>query len=397
MSAELRLARCHLLMTVDAVGGVWSYALDLVRGLLDRAVLDHEIRVTLAVLGPRASDAQRVEASGIAGLDLIETNLPLDWLSDSEADVKRAANGIAKIAREIGADLVQLNGSPLSGVTSFSIPLIAVHHSCLATWWAAVKREPLRPDWGWRVDLVARHLATSDRVVVPSAAFGLSVTQTYGLSERPLVIHNGRSNGASIAGADRQIEALFTAGRLWDEGKGIGTLDEAAACLDVPVFAAGPTQGPNGARIKCRHLRLLGELSNEIVRAWLAGRPIFVSASLYEPFGLSVLEAARAGCALLLSDIPTFRELWKGAAILVPPHDPVAFADAAKRLFADPALRSCLADAAQQRAKSFNLTRQARAMAELYGRVLKEKHVAPLPVSRRGARGKLTQSAGAAA
>ncbi len=50
-------------------------------------------------------------------------------------------------------------------------------------------------------------------------------------------------------------------------------------------------------------------------------RPIFVSTSLYEPFGLAVLEAAQAGCPLVLSDIATFRELWDGAAIFFPPGD----------------------------------------------------------------------------
>ena len=53
-------------------------------------------------------------------------------------------------------------------------------------------------------------------------------------------------------------------------------------------------------------------------RAGSARCPIFVSAARYEPFGLAVLEAAQAGCALVLSDIPTFRELWDGAALFVP-------------------------------------------------------------------------------
>jgi hypothetical protein len=34
-----------------------------------------------------------------------------------------------------------------------------------------------------------------------------------------------------------------------------------------------------------------------------------------EPFGLAVLEAAQAGCPLVLSDLPGFRELWDGAAL----------------------------------------------------------------------------------
>ena len=51
----------------------------------------------------------------------------------------------------------------------------------------------------------------------------------------------------------------------------------------------------------------------------MARTAVFVSPALYEPFGLAVLEAAQAGCALVLSDIPTFRELWDGVALFVAP------------------------------------------------------------------------------
>ena len=53
----------------------------------------------------------------------------------------------------------------------------------------------------------------------------------------------------------------------------------------------------------------------------MARAAIFVSSSVYEPFGLAVLEAAGSGAALVLSDIPTFRELWDEAALFAPPGD----------------------------------------------------------------------------
>jgi glycosyltransferase involved in cell wall biosynthesis len=387
MPAELKPAACHLLMTTDAVGGVWNYALDLARGLWDRNVF-----VTLAVLGPSPSESQRREAGAIAGLEILETELPLDWLSESAAEIERAADSLSRIARETGANLVQFNGSPLAGAASFSVPLIAMHHSCLATWWAAVKRKPLRRDWRWRADLVRRHLSAVDRVVVPSAAFAEMVVATYGLRERPLVIHNGRSSGAALARADGQGEALLAAGRLWDEGKDVETLDRAAALLEVPVLAAGPVEGPNGAMVKCRNLRLLGELASAEMRARLAARPIFVSTSVYEPFGLAVLEAAQAGCALLLSDIPTFRELWHGAALFVPPRDDRGLAEAAQHLLHEPALRAELGEAARARAESLGLDRAARAMASLYAELIKDHRGRRSPRSTPGnARARVTQ------
>ncbi len=372
MPAELKPGRRHLLMTTDAVGGVWNYALDLARGLWD-----HDVFVTLAVLGPAPSEAQKHEARAIPGLALMNTELPLDWLSESEAEIEQAAAGLSRIARETGAHLVQLNGPALAGMASFSVPLIAVHHSCLATWWAAVKRKPLRQDWRWRAELVRRHLAAAHRVVVPSAAFAEAVVATYGLRHRPLVIHNGRSSSATPARAEGQEEALLTAGRLWDEGKAIETLDRAAALLDVPVLAAGPVVGPNGASLECRHLRLLGELASGEMRARLAARPIFVSTSVYEPFGLSVLEAAQAGCALLLSDIPTFRELWHDAAIFFSPRDHRGLAEAARHWLREPALRAERGEAARARAKKLGLERTARAMARVYRELVKDDRPRP--------------------
>jgi glycosyltransferase involved in cell wall biosynthesis len=97
----------------------------------------------------------------------------------------------------------------------------------------------------------------------------------------------------------------------------------------------------------------------------MARSSIFVSAALYEPFGLAVLEAAQAGCALILSDIPTFRELWQGAALFVAPSDARAIADALNKITGDAALRARLAYAAKRRAASYTIGKSADALAAL--------------------------------
>jgi glycosyltransferase involved in cell wall biosynthesis len=58
----------------------------------------------------------------------------------------------------------------------------------------------------------------------------------------------------------------------------------------------------------------------------MASAAIFAAPSVYEPFGLAVLEAAQLGTPLVLADNATFRELWTGAAVFVDPHDHVAWA-----------------------------------------------------------------------
>jgi glycosyltransferase involved in cell wall biosynthesis len=93
---------------------------------------------------------------------------------------------------------------------------------------------------------------------------------------------------------------------------------------------------------------------------------------LYEPFGLAVLEAAQAGCALVLSDIPTFRELWDEAALFVPPSDARALGEALDTIIADPALRARLAAAATRRAARYTVDKSADALAALMRSLLAE-------------------------
>jgi glycosyltransferase involved in cell wall biosynthesis len=69
------------------------------------------------------------------------------------------------------------------------------------------------------------------------------------------------------------------------------------------------------------NVRWLGALPPAEINLWHAQAAIFVAPSRYEPFGLAALEASLAGCALVLGDIPTLRELWTGAALFVPPDD----------------------------------------------------------------------------
>ena len=74
---------------------------------------------------------------------------------------------------------------------------------------------------------------------------------------------------------------------------------------------------------------------------------IFAAPSRYEPFGLAVVEAAISGAALVLADIPTFRELWSDAALFVSPDDSGGWSRALTELAEDSVLRERLSAEAQ--------------------------------------------------
>src|SRR5690606_16526783 len=87
--------------------------------------------------------------------------------------------------------------------------------------------------------------------------------------------------------------------------------------------------------------------------------PIYCLPARYEPFGLTPLEAATHGCALVLGDIPSLREVWGDAAAFVPPDDTNALARQLNRLIADRAARHKLAERCQARAAQFSRARMA--------------------------------------
>jgi glycosyltransferase involved in cell wall biosynthesis len=333
-------------MTTDAVGGVWTYALEVAHGLGSAG-----IHVDLAVLGPQPSRPQREFALKIPGLKLIETQLPLDWTAGQESELDRAAKALQALASAGGADLVHLNAPAHAGLDRWSQPLVVAAHSCVATWWRACHSAPMPPDFAWRAERTGRGLKIADLVLAPSRSFARQLEDTYGTSGPIRVVHNCRRSSARMPVARDRI---LTAGRLWDEAKDAASIDRAAALLASPIFAAGPTRGPNGERATFASLRLLGTLDEPQMRQQYARTRLFVSVSRYEPFGLCVLEAAHAGCALLLSNIASFKELWRGAALFVPANDPVALAHNIDWLEAHGEVREDLARRARVRAARYS-------------------------------------------
>lgn len=356
----------RVFMTADAVGGVWQYALDVAEGLRR-----HGVETLLAVLGPSPSDDQMQRAKAV-GLDVIATGLPLDWTAERREDVEAAGKAIARLAADMRPDVVHLNSPALRARAEFPCPVVSVCHSCVATWWAAVRGGPLPKEFLWQTQLVGEGYRASDRLLAPTAAFAHATARTYELPSIPIIVRNGRRAPAGNDPTPREVFA-FTAGRLWDEGKNFAAIDRAASRLSIPVLAAGPLEGPNGAEIGSRHAVALGQQNDDLIAAYLSAQPIFVSAARYEPFGLAVLEAAQAGCPLVLSDIPTFRELWDGAALFVESDDDEAIARAIGQLAADHGLRKNLGEAAKERATNYSLETMCEGILATYQSMLPSK------------------------
>jgi glycosyltransferase involved in cell wall biosynthesis len=370
-----------LLMTCDAVGGVWQYANELAAGLADAG-----IDIVLAVLGPMReqhssgngpktgtgfSDTKfrfgqgSIPAQGRPGeVLLVETHLPLDWLAAGPDEVLHAGRTIAALAAEHAVDLVHLNSPALAAAGPFPAPTVAVAHGCVGTWFAVAEGAAPPAGLAWHEQLMLAGLLAADVVVAPSASYAAAVKHHYALPTSPLVVYNGRTPAPFVTAGP--ADHVLTAGRLWDRVKNTGLLDDVAARLPVPFRAAGPITAPHGESVATSQLQLLGELNAAALAAEYGAAPIFVSAATFEPFGLAVLEAAQAGCPLVLSDIDTFRELWTGAALFVSDQDASAYAAAIARIRSEPGLRAHLGEAARQRAARYTAAAMAAGMLAIY-------------------------------
>jgi glycosyltransferase involved in cell wall biosynthesis len=344
----------RVLMTTDTYGGVWDYSYELVSGLAK-----YGVQTVLAVIGPPLSSWRRATLAMVPGLQLHEGTFDPEWLQGSENDLQRTGQWLMQLQERYAPDLIHLN-SYAHGNLPWQAPLLMVAHSCVLSWWQAVKGELPPGEWRPYRQRVEAGLSGADLVVAPTASFLASLQANYGKLPRARVIFNGRS--PSLFSPSTKDPLVMSAGRLWDEAKNISALDAIAADLPWPVAVAGEWRRPDGQGNPPRNLHCLGWLATQGVGRWMARAAIYALPARYEPFGLTVLEAAMSGCALVLGDIPTLRELWKGAAVFVPANDHDALRRALQELISDPLHRQQAGEAAQMRARRYG----AEAMVDNY-------------------------------
>jgi glycogen(starch) synthase len=399
----------RVLLTADAIGGVFTYALELAGALAGAGAA-----VVLATEGVRLAPEQRAAVRGIPGVVLHESGFRLEWMPDPWEDVAAAGDWLLELERRERPDVVHLD-SYAHGRLPFRAPKLVVGHSCVLSWWEAVKREPApRDEWARYRAAVRAGLAGADAVVAPTAAFLRALERHYGPLPPARVVPNGRSPDRFRPGPKEPF--VLAAGRVWDEAKNVAAVARVAGRLPWPVYVAGeavepgregtaaaaapvnapapaPGFGPStrsGGRLSGkaggsgRSATFLGRLSHAQMSWWLGRAAIFVHPARYEPFGLAVLEAALSGCALVLGELPSLRENWDGAALFSPAGDDAALVARVAELAANPGLRAALGARARARALDLGADRMAAAYLDLY-RALLAPRATPRGGAARGA------------
>ncbi|HLP00599.1 MAG TPA: glycosyltransferase family 4 protein [Opitutaceae bacterium] len=364
----------RVLLTADSVGGVWTYATTLCREFARR-----DIEVVLAVMGPAMTDDQRRRLP--TNVTLCESQFRLEWMEAPWDDVRCAGDWLLELERRHAPDVVHLNSYAL-GALPWRAPTIAAAHSCMLSWWREVRGDSAPAQWSRYAEAVRAGLAAVQRVVAPTRWMAATLQELHGPLPHIDVVPNGleaRANGTT------EKEPFFLGvGRLWDDAKNYRLLTRTAQALPWPVRLVGDARPPDGETAAIDGFELLGQLAPEEVSELYARASIFVLPARYEPFGLAVLEAAQAGCALVLGDIPSLRENWQDAAVFVSPDDPEAFRAELCRLAAGSLSQRQHGDAARKRATEFTSQRMAGSYLELYAalRAATDPAAAALAVSR---------------
>jgi glycogen synthase len=328
-------------MTADAVGGVWGYSMELAR-----ALADYDVDFVIATMGALPTAAQRAEAAALENVRLVESNYRLEWMDEPWENVDRAGEWLRGLARETRPDLVHLNGYAHAEL-AWDSPHLIVAHSCVWSWWRAVHGSDPPPSWSTYFERVQRGLLATDLLIAPTWSMLDAIRTIYSADVPGRVIHNTRAGSFRT---ETKEPFVFSAGRLWDEAKNVAALARIAGSLPWPVRVAGDA----GSRaVEAGGIEMLGRLDAEQLAGCYARASIYCHPALYEPFGLTTLEAALSGCALVLADISSLHELWAGAALLVPPGDDNALRNALVQLIDDAAMRRRIASLAVERARMF--------------------------------------------
>jgi glycosyltransferase involved in cell wall biosynthesis len=118
------------------------------------------------------------------------------------------------------------------------------------------------------------------------------------------------------------------------------------------------------------HVHLIGFARDEDLPALYSGAALTAFPSLYEGFGLPILESMACGTPVVTANVSSLPEVAGDAALLINPYDVQALTDSIRRLITDETLRSTLTQRGYEQVKQFTWAKAARQLRAIYERVL---------------------------
>ena len=360
----------HVLVTADTLSGGWTYARELVTGLVTRGV-----QVTLVTFGEIPLPEQTAWMDSLHGLDYRPTAFRLEWMQEAEQDLPESSNFLIDLVEEIQPDVIHLNQF-CYGNLPVDVPRVVMAHGDMISWSQAVHGRSPRPSrWlKWYCDTIISGIEGADALVAPSAWMIDTLRACYTRSRRDVVIHPGR-NPIFFNPYVSKDDSVLAVGRLIDAGKQVSLLTQYVHPLSVCIVGCEHTvpmpRIPIRADVKVAtdqsSVAIRGPQTEAQLRALYSRAAIYAATSRYEPLGMPPLEAALSRCAIVANDIPSFREIWGDAALYFETNDAASLADAIRRLNADRQMCRAYANLAYTRARDrFTTKRMIDEYLQLY-------------------------------
>ena len=258
---------------------------------------------------------------------------------------------LPRAARKRGISV--LHCPTFRGPVRSAVPVVVTVHDL------AVLRHPgTFNQWTRRYSrLAVPRVARAARLVIAVSEFTKrEVVELLGVpEERIAVIPNGVEPVFTPQGPKAEGEYLLAVGTL-EPRKNLGVAKEAARILGLPLRVVG-AQGWGGVKLD----GWVGRVTDEELAALYRGALCLVYPSLYEGFGIPILEAMACGTPVVTSKGGATQEVAGGAAILADPHDPFSVAAGIKG-----AMRRDFVDRGLERAAQFTWERAAAATRAAY-------------------------------
>ena len=243
---------------------------------------------------------------------------------------------------------------------AFRGPLVLTVHD-LSTVLHAGTQEPARARHFAKALLTRAKLA--QRVIVPTEAIAREVARHLGVEAgRVRAIHHGIDARFTPGDGPRRQFVLFSGAQ--GPRKGLDTL-RAAMPVGAELVLAGPGHAPSP------FVRATGYVPEEELLSLYRSAAVLVLPSLYEGFGLPLLEAMACGTPCIASDDPALLEVSGGAALHFPRGDASALRPLLVRVLGEAGLRQELSARGLERARAFSWSTCAARHVEAYREALR--------------------------
>lgn len=352
-------SKFKLLMATDVKSEVWNYSLTLSRELLKHI----NAEILMISFGGMPTDSQKKELEDL-NIEFQFTDFSTDI--EFNPDISKIKTTFESSIKSFNPHVIHLNHLYFDLI--FNKPCVLACHKIFND--SINRYNHLDKDSLNFKQIMNKSLNNADIIVAPSRFFAENIIKTYNFTKGIKIIYNGVDYKPY---SDMpESSTLVACGNLSDNNKSMNLLLSIAYKLpdNIKIKIIGNLQSD---RKLPKNVEFLKNLSNLELQEVYKNSSIYIALSNFEANGLSSIQAAYSGCAILANDIPVCKELWGDCAYVFERDNAISLMRCINNLVENKNLLEITARNCQAKALSvFNSKRMAYEYINLYKNVLKK-------------------------